>query len=193
MKVSRKSIEPEVVRRREVIKASLGICLGLCASQTLAQTDPGTSPVAGDLLVYASGEKAEQPILINEVALNKALNAFPMDPASKTVKKDAKSMLTLVRLDPKAFDANTAKHTAAGIVAYSAICTHQGCPISQLGEVGSRKGKLVCTCHGAVYDPAAGAKVLGGQAKRPLALLPIKQQGQNLVVAGSFIGKVGAD
>nr|WP_279381099.1 Rieske (2Fe-2S) protein [Meiothermus sp. CFH 77666] len=116
-----------------------------------------------------------------------------MDPNTQTVKKDPKTLIVLVRLEPKMLDKNTAKFAAGGFVAYSAICTHQGCPISQLGEVGSRKGKLVCTCHGAVYDPTAGAKVLGGQAKRPLALLPLKLQGQNLVAAGGFIGKVGAD
>jgi len=179
------------LKRREALQAGLGACASLLLGRTCAQSS--SLVAAGDVLVYASGDMADQPILANQVGLNKALNAYPMDPVSQVVKKDLKTLIVLVRLDPKTLDANTAKYAANGFVAYSAICTHQGCPISQLGEVGSRKGKLVCTCHGAVFDPTAGAKVLGGQAKRPLALLPLRLQGQNLVAAGGFIGKVGAN
>ncbi|GAO75235.1 ubiquinol-cytochrome c reductase iron-sulfur subunit [Meiothermus ruber] len=185
------TVKTRLLKRREALQAGLGACAGLLLGRTLAQAN--SLVAAGDVLVYASGDKADQPILVNQVGLNKALNAYPMDPSNQMVKKDLKTLIVLVRLDPKTLDANTAKYAANGFVAYSAICTHQGCPINQLGEVGSRKGKLVCTCHGAVYDPTAGAKVLGGQAKRPLALLPLKLQGQNLVAAGGFIGKVGAD
>ncbi|MDW8426175.1 MAG: Rieske (2Fe-2S) protein [Meiothermus sp.] len=178
--------------RREALRAALGAWMGILLGRGLAQSG-SSGVVAGDLLVYASGDKADQPILADQVGLNQAINAYPMDPTTQSVKKDPKTLIVLVRLEPKALDAGTARYAAGGFVAYSAICTHQGCPISQLGQVGSRKGKLVCTCHGAVFDPAAGAKVLGGQAKRPLALLPLKLQGPNLVAAGGFIGKVGAD
>lgn len=192
MKKPRDTAQAVLFGRREALRAAFFGGTGILLGRGLSQSS-SPSVVAGDLLVYAGGEKADQPILADQVSLNKALNAYPMDPNTQTVKKDPKTLIVLVRLEPKTLDANTAKLAAGGFVAYSAICTHQGCPISQLGEVGSRKGKLVCTCHGAVFDPAAGAKVLGGQAKRPLALLPLKLQGQNLVAAGGFIGKVGAD
>ncbi len=55
------------------------------------------------------------------------------------------------------------------VVAFDAICTHAGCVVgfdrsSQL---------LVCPCHGAVFDPAHQAAVLGGPTRQPLASLPV--------------------
>lgn len=52
------------------------------------------------------------------------------------------------------------------VVAYSAICTHQGC------EVRPARGSLRCPCHGAVFDPATG-DVLAGPALRPLDAIPV--------------------
>ena len=42
-----------------------------------------------------------------------------------------------------------------------------------------------------MFDPKVGAKVVGGPAKGPLAGLPIKLEGDKLVVAGPFEGKLG--
>jgi cytochrome b6-f complex iron-sulfur subunit len=47
------------------------------------------------------------------------------------------------------------------IVAFSAICTHQGCTVAP-GD-----GELDCPCHGSVYDLATG-EVRNGPAPRPL-------------------------
>jgi cytochrome b6-f complex iron-sulfur subunit len=62
-------------------------------------------------------------------------------------------------------------------VAYSAICTHQGCTVAYKG------GKLACPCHGSVYDPANGAEVLAGPAPRPLPEIPVKVEGGEVVRA----------
>jgi Rieske Fe-S protein len=35
-------------------------------------------------------------------------------------------------------------------VAYSAVCSHQGCTVAYRPQI----RKLVCPCHGGVYDPA---------------------------------------
>ena len=47
-------------------------------------------------------------------------------------------------------------------MAYSAVCTHQQCTVAY------QNGKLVCPCHGSVFDPTAGAAVETGPATRPL-------------------------
>jgi len=62
-------------------------------------------------------------------------------------------------------------------VAYSAICTHQGCKVAYQG------GNLACPCHGSVFDPAKGAEVVAGPAPRPLPEIPVKVQGGEVVRA----------
>ena len=45
---------------------------------------------------------------------------------------------------------------------FSAICTHQGCPVSSVTQ-----GQIICPCHGSRFDAQTGA-VLAGPADRPL-------------------------
>jgi thiosulfate dehydrogenase (quinone) large subunit len=55
------------------------------------------------------------------------------------------------------------------IVAFDAVCTHAGCTV----EYDRPSGYLVCPCHGATFDPANQAQVLGGPTDQPLAPIPI--------------------
>lgn len=52
---------------------------------------------------------------------------------------------------------------AGQFLAYSAICTHSGCEVSQFG-----KDVMVCTCHNSEFSTTNGA-VLSGPARRALA------------------------
>ena len=62
-------------------------------------------------------------------------------------------------------------------VAYSAVCTHQGCTVAY------KDGNLACPCHGSIFDPADGAAVVSGPAQRPLPEIPVKVQGGEVVRA----------
>ena len=55
------------------------------------------------------------------------------------------------------------------VAAYSAVCTHAGCTV----EYAARQRLLGCPCHGAIFDPAHGARVLRGPARRPLPAVPV--------------------
>jgi cytochrome b6-f complex iron-sulfur subunit len=66
--------------------------------------------------------------------------------------------------------------TAGKIVAFTAICTHQGCTVAPAGK------EFQCPCHGSVYNAATGA-VITGPAPAPLAGIPVKVEAGN-VVAG---------
>jgi Rieske Fe-S protein len=50
---------------------------------------------------------------------------------------------------------------------FSAICTHQGCPVASVDA-----GAIVCPCHGSRFDATNGA-VLDGPATRPLPAVPV--------------------
>ena len=67
--------------------------------------------------------------------------------------------------------------TKAGVFAYSAVCTHQGCIVSY-----STSSHLIeCPCHGAAYDPNKGAAVVAGPAPAPLAKIKVAIAGSNIV------------
>jgi cytochrome b6-f complex iron-sulfur subunit len=69
-----------------------------------------------------------------------------------------------------------AQPTAGRVVAFSAICTHQGCTVMAAGK------RLECPCHGSIFDAFTGA-VVQGPAQRPLAKVDVSVSGQD-VVAG---------
>ncbi len=53
---------------------------------------------------------------------------------------------------------------AGGLYAMTSICTHEGCDISQEGEI--QGAVIICHCHGARFDSAGS--VLQGPARSPL-------------------------
>ncbi|HEY7937972.1 MAG TPA: TQO small subunit DoxD [Candidatus Limnocylindrales bacterium] len=56
------------------------------------------------------------------------------------------------------------------IVAFDAVCTHAGCTVN----FDRLSGHLLCPCHGAIFDPAHGARVLDGPTDQPLPSLPLQ-------------------
>jgi Rieske Fe-S protein len=61
--------------------------------------------------------------------------------------------------------------------AFSAICTHMGCPVSSISE-----GRIHCPCHASAYSIEDGS-VLGGPAPRPLPPVSIAVEGGEIVRA----------
>ena len=69
--------------------------------------------------------------------------------------------------------------TKAGVFAYSAVCTHEGCTV----QFNSASKNLQCACHGAVFDPFDGAKVVTGPTNQPLAKIKVATEGSWIVEA----------
>ncbi len=63
-----------------------------------------------------------------------------------------------------------------GIVAFSAICTHQGCTVAPAASI------IRCPCHGSTYDLATGVNT-GGPAPEPLAEVAVKVKGGDVLEA----------
>jgi ubiquinol-cytochrome c reductase iron-sulfur subunit len=72
--------------------------------------------------------------------------------------------------------------TVDGIVAYSKICTHVGCPVALYEQTTHH---ILCPCHQSTFDAARGAKVIFGPAARPLPQLPLTTDAQGFMVAAS--------
>ncbi|WP_305039955.1 TQO small subunit DoxD [Frankia sp. Cj3] len=66
---------------------------------------------------------------------------------------------------------------AGGFAAFSAVCTHAGCAVNfQISDQ-----QFACPCHGALYSASSGA-VIGGPAPLPLTRLPLRLDGDDVVV-----------
>ena len=71
-----------------------------------------------------------------------------------------------------------------GLVAYSKLCTHVGCPV---GLYEPTSMQLFCPCHQSVFDVADGARPTGGPATRALPQLPLGADAEgHLIALGEF-------
>jgi rieske iron-sulfur protein len=133
----------------------------------------------GDVLTYAdtaSGGQPGQSFKAADLALGGSAQLFPM---GKEDNQD--NLLQVVRI--------AAGNGAAGLVAYSAICTHLGCAVF---EKLNRDGLILCPCHGSIYDPANHAAVRRGPSDRALPGIPIADGPNGTVLAnGPFDGPIG--
>jgi ubiquinol-cytochrome c reductase iron-sulfur subunit len=76
-----------------------------------------------------------------------------------------------------------------GLVAYSKVCTHAGCPV---GLYRPADNALYCPCHQAQFDAARGSIPIFGPASRPLPQLPLDVDDEGYLVAtGDFEELVG--
>jgi Rieske Fe-S protein len=169
----------------------LGLCLALTPHLALAQTDPARErPHEGDLLVAVTAVSSPEPLKPDDVPLDgKQTFAWPMDPESKTVRNGSRlNKVLLLRLDPEGFDPQTKAHAAEGVVAYSAVCVHTGCDVTNWDP---NRQLLECPCHYSTYDPKDGAKVISGPAPRRLPALPLRMADGQLLVAKPFTGRAG--
>ena len=179
------------LERRRVLKACCG--LALCAPVVARgdeTEDAAAPPRADDVLVFAYGDRAGEVIGPADVALGaKQILAYPMQPMPRRVRDGSRlNQLIVVRLPPEKLTEETRARAADGIVAYSGVCTHTGCDVTEwYGDGLCFKGP----CHESEFDPGDGARVVGGPAPLPLAALPLKLVDGALVVAGSFEGRVG--
>ncbi|MFG1695848.1 Rieske 2Fe-2S domain-containing protein [Nonomuraea sp. NPDC049309] len=102
----------------------------------------------------------------------------------------AKATLILIKFRPEELKDGVNKNwTHDGIVAYSKICTHVGCPAALYEQ---NTHHILCPCHQSTFDAADGAKVIFGPAARPLPQLPITVDSEGYLIAkGDFAVPVG--
>ena len=77
----------------------------------------------------------------------------------------------VIRLEPdEILDEQERDWAVDGIVAYSKICTHVGCPVELYEQ---QTHHLLCPCHQSTFDVTRDCKVIFGPAARPLPQLAL--------------------
>ncbi|MEU6228551.1 Rieske 2Fe-2S domain-containing protein [Streptomyces sp. NPDC047042] len=102
----------------------------------------------------------------------------------------AKAALMIVRIQPDNIkDKRELEWSHEGIVAYSKICTHVGCPISLYEQ---QTHHVLCPCHQSTFDLSDGARVIFGPAGHALPQLRIGVNDDGYLEAlGDFSEPVG--
>ncbi len=125
------------------------------------------------------------PIKASDVTIGAVFHVMPEGidklPPDDQLDQKAKAAVLLMRLDPD--DIKSARELDwgyQGIVAYSKICTHVGCPV---GLYEQTTHHLLCPCHQSTFDVAHDCKVIFGPANRPLPQLPITVDAEGYLVA----------
>lgn len=134
-----------------------------------------------------------QPMKPEDIAVGSLTFAMPEGLSTHSEdfqQRIAKDALMLVRIAPEDIKDDKSKDLGfEGILAYSKICTHVGCPISLYEQ---QTHHALCPCHQSTFDLADGARVIFGPAGHPLPQLKIiTDEKGNLVATGDFAEPVG--
>ncbi len=196
------------LHRRPVLLLTAGGALSLFALPLALQVAGGLGPLPGDTLettVWKRGMKlmidpSGAPIRPADVTQGSVIHVMPEGYVGDTHGEDgptpleimqakARASVLLVKLNPG--DIKSQKQldwSVDGIVAYSKICTHVGCPVALYER---QTHHLLCPCHQSTFDMTNDCEVIFGPAKRPLPQLPIMVENGYLVAADGFAEPIG--
>ncbi|MGP4113077.1 cytochrome bc1 complex Rieske iron-sulfur subunit [Streptomyces sp. 4N509B] len=167
--------------RRSLVRRSLYGALGLVPlSGLVLLRDLGPLPEdklrhtmwrAGTLIV---NDATGQPLRPEDITVGSLTQARPegLDEHDHDFPEEiAKAAVMLVRLEPEDIrDQRSAEWGYEGILCFSKICTHIGCPATLYEQ---QTHHALCPCHQSTFDLADGARVLFGPAGHPLPQLRI--------------------
>ena len=202
--------EDSGIGRRPLIRNSLiGAVAALGLPAVVALRDLG--PLPGDKLyhtVWKKGMRVVQdvdgsPIKPADMEVGQLVNAepaifFETDSSGEPViegtelnQAKAKAAVILVRMQPDDITPLPDRKNwgVEGILCFSKICTHVGCPISLWEQ---QTHHLLCPCHQSTFDLADNGRVIFGPAARSLPQLPLSVDTEGYLVATSdFTEPVG--
>ena len=173
---------------------STGVAGGIGAAEAAGKDRPERMPVAeGDRFMLRKGPAKGELLRPDTLVIDaQGFEAFPYDPASEMERdRNRLNRLIVLRLDPEDLDAETRAMSANGVLAFSAVCTHQGCTIGAWVE---ETRHLKCHCHLSEFDATAGGAVRGGPARRQPPMVPLAIDMEGYVVAtGPFTAEPGGE
>ena len=200
--------ESGIARRPLVRNTLLGAVAILGLPAIVLLRDLG--PLPGDSLQYTIWRRGMRvcrdvvgtPIKVSDLELGDLVNALPeaLFPSEengypeldgvKMQQEKVKAAVILNRMEPdEIVSKQTLNWSVNGIVCYSKICTHVGCPIS-LNERTTHH--LLCPCHQSTFDLTDSGKVIFGPAGHALPQLPLAVDDEGYLIAQSdFTEPVG--
>jgi ubiquinol-cytochrome c reductase iron-sulfur subunit len=171
----------EPIERRRLLARTGGVALGALGIAALFPirslgSRPGRSLYRtewrpGIRVVTEAGA----PIRPGEFAVNSVVTVFPDGHLHS-----GDSQALLIRLPDNVAPPGPARWTVDGLVVFSKICTHAGCPV---GLYQAATQELFCPCHQSTFSVPAGATPTFGPATRPLRQLPIGVDEEGFLVA----------
>jgi ubiquinol-cytochrome c reductase iron-sulfur subunit len=148
--------------------------------------DVAGTPIKPEMLRIGQLVNAEPELFFNGERYGE-----PTPTGTELLQEKAKAAVILVRMQPDDITPLPSRENwgVNGILCYSKICTHVGCPISLWEQ---QTHHLLCPCHQSTFDLADNGKVLFGPAARPLPQLPIAVDSEGYLIATSdFTEPVG--
>jgi ubiquinol-cytochrome c reductase iron-sulfur subunit len=190
-------------RRRLIRNSVLGALalLPLPAVLALRGVDPAASSRRAQT-AWAQGVRlltdlSYRPIRASDLQVGEMVSVMPAsfldlpEEGPARPNERAKSPVVLVRMRPEEMSPAEGRENwhVDGIIAYSKICTHVGCPVSLYERTTHH---LLCPCHQATFDLTDNGAVVFGPATRSLPQLPLAVDDDGFLVAQSdFTEAVG--
>ena len=191
--------ESQIGRRKLVRNTMFGALALVPLSGVVLLRDLG--PMPGTKLRHTMWKKGtvlvnqntNQPLRPEDISLGSLTFAKPegLEEGTHEFQREiAKAAVMLVRLEPKDIkNKRELEWSHEGIVAFSRICTHVGCPVTLYED---ETHHVLCPCHQSTFDLSDGAKVLFGPAGHPLPQLRISVNRDGYLEAlGDFEEPVG--
>jgi quinol---cytochrome c reductase iron-sulfur subunit len=186
------------VPRARLLWSMLGVSLGTVGLAALFPLrslfpNPGGNP---DRLLATTAwhrgrlMKTEEGAYISpdDLEVGSVMTAFPEGYDTRI----AEAATLLIRIPPAELELPPSRRdwVVDGIVAYSKLCTHAGCPV---GLYAQESHLLLCPCHHSIFDALRGAIPVEGPAAHALPQLPLGVNEDGFLMAlGDFSGPVGA-
>jgi ubiquinol-cytochrome c reductase iron-sulfur subunit len=126
------------------------------------------------------------PIRPQDLQVGDLVNAVPDGMLElegvELLQQKAKSAVIVVKMDPEDITVGEGRDgwDIDGVICYSKICSHVGCPISLYERTTHH---VLCPCHQSTFDLSDSAKVVFGPAGRPLPQLHLGLDEEGYLVA----------
>ncbi len=189
--ILKEGAEESGLGRRPLIRNSLIGALALVPLPAVALLRD-TGPLPGDDLsttMWRAGLKLLKdpqltPVKAEDLVEGSVVHIVPegIDKVPDYLEQKAKAAVLLIRIQPDLLDLKSRPGSYEGIVAYSKICTHMGCPVALYEQ---QTHHLLCPCHQSTFDVTQDCKVIFGPAKRPLPQLAITVDTDGYLIAKS--------